>query len=120
MGQPEESVELASALLVDPALMMGQAAQDFRIDSLGDNRYRVSARFTKTDAGDTTIVSQHGSERSLMEVSVEVTLGDPPTVDNAHVDFLLRGHEAVPGETLPPKASPPSGPALRPPVRGRT
>jgi hypothetical protein len=47
---------------------------------------------------------------------VDITVGDPPTVSNPHLDFLVRGREAVPGEALPPDAPPPSDPALRPPA----
>jgi hypothetical protein len=116
-GNPTgEGMVMAQAMLGDPVLL-GKAATDARIDSLGGDRYRVSYRNTNI-ASDNDYESMNGAERSMAEVSVEVDVsGNPPTVSNARVDLLLRGHEAVPGEELPPGAPPPAGrPGLRPPA----
>jgi hypothetical protein len=114
---------LDDAIWVDPALMgVGSDSKSVRIDSLGDNRFRVSYSVTKI-ASNNGEVSPNGAERSLTEVSIDVVMGNPPalpTVENARVDLLLRGYAAVPGETLPPAAPPPSGTALRPPARRPT
>ncbi|MDR3038715.1 MAG: hypothetical protein LBV21_05465, partial [Candidatus Adiutrix sp.] len=70
--------------------------QDFRVDTLdaAAGRYRLAAQFHK-------IVGENeaGVERFMSEITLEVTLGNPPAVDGARIDFLLRGREPGPGET---------------------
>ena len=82
----------------DPVFTDGRVKiiQDFRVDTLdaAAGRYRLSAQFHKIAAEDEAEV-----DRFMSETTLEVTLSDPPTVDSARIDFLLRGREPGPGET---------------------
>jgi hypothetical protein len=75
----------------------GSEFKDLRVDTLdaAAGRYRLSAQFHKIAAEDEAEV-----DRFMSETTLEVTLSDPPTVDSARIDFLLRGREPGPGETV--------------------
>jgi hypothetical protein len=115
----KEGDVLTNAMRMDKALFGGESPQSVRIDSLGGNRYRVSYAQAKI-AGNNGHVSPNDTERFLTEVSIDVVVGNPPTVENARGDLLLRGREAVPGEPALPAVPQPSGPVLRPPARRPT
>jgi hypothetical protein len=116
MNEGISDVEASVAILMNPDIAQREQHLDYRVDSQGQDsegneRYRISAQtidVAKLNAGST--------ERLMIDVSFDVTVGDPPTVTNPRVDILLRGRETVPGEALPPDAPPPSDPALRPPA----
>jgi hypothetical protein len=85
------------AIQTDPALAdkaRGSIIQDFRVDTLDATagRYRISSQMQKIAAPDADV------DRFMLEIALDVTLGDPPTVDSAKIDFLLRGQEPGPGE----------------------
>jgi hypothetical protein len=100
-SQPQEASEIfQDHVLYNGNIISSEFAEkyyDTRIETLNADkgRYRVTAFFgTCTKNPDSSL------EGFMYEVSVDVNLVDipDPSVERVHVDFLVRGREAVPGE----------------------
>jgi hypothetical protein len=90
MNAPADVAQAFVSIYADPELAGGRVIHDFRVDTLdaAAGRYRLSAQLQQIAAPDTA-----GVDRFMSEVTLDVTLGDPPTVDSAKLDFILHGQE---------------------------